>query len=86
MKEEIVAAMKRTAWYSFWIIVFGFVIGGAVGNIIDRVRLAYVIDFIDMGLGNLRWFTYNLADAFITVGAVFLLVRELFFKQKSRNA
>lgn len=66
------------------VIVFGFVIGGAVGNIIDRIRLDYVIDFIDMGIGNLRWFTYNLADAFITVGAVFLLVRELFFKQDKK--
>jgi len=66
------------------VIVFGFIVGGAIGNIIDRVRLDYVIDFVDMGIGNLRWFTYNLADAFITVGAVFLLVRELFFKQDKK--
>ena len=67
------------------VVVFGFIVGGAIGNIIDRVRLDYVIDFIDMGIGNLRWFTYNLADAFITVGAVFLLVRELFFKQDKKT-
>jgi signal peptidase II len=60
------------------IILFGLLIGGALGNLIDRIRFGYVIDFIDMGIGNLRWFTYNLADAFLTVGAVFLLVRELF--------
>jgi len=68
------------------VVVFGVIIGGALGNIFDRVRLDYVIDFIDMGFGNLRWFTYNCADAFITVGAIFLLVRELFFRKKDRSA
>jgi len=63
-------------------VVFGFIIGGAVGNIIDRLRLNYVVDFIDMGIGNLRWFTYNLADAFITVGVILLLVREVVYKKK----
>jgi signal peptidase II len=63
------------------VIVFGLLIGGAVGNLIDRVRFGYVIDFIDMGFGNLRWFTYNLADAFITVGAIFLLAREFLRKK-----
>jgi signal peptidase II len=63
------------------VIVFGFIVGGAIGNVIDRLRLEYVIDFIDMGIGNVRWFTYNFADAFITVGAIFLLVRELFAKK-----
>jgi len=64
------------------LIVFGFIIGGAIGNVVDRLRLDYVIDFIDMGIGNLRWFTYNFADAFITVGALFLLIREAIYKKK----
>jgi len=67
------------------VIVFGIIIGGALGNIFDRVRMSYVIDFIDMGIGNLRWFTYNFADAFITVGALFLLMRELLFKKEVRK-
>jgi signal peptidase II len=67
------------------VIVFGFIIGGAIGNIIDRLRLDHVIDFIDMGIGTLRWFTYNLADAFITVGALLLLIRELFFKKEKKQ-
>lgn len=66
-------------------IVFGLIIAGAIGNLIDRIRLNYVIDFIDMGVGNLRWFTYNPADAFITVGAVYLIVRELFRKKVPVN-
>ncbi|NOR17148.1 signal peptidase II [candidate division WOR-3 bacterium] len=64
------------------VVVFGIIIGGALGNIFDRLRLDYVIDFVDMGIGNLRWFTYNFADACITVGAIFLLMRGLFSKKK----
>jgi len=65
------------------VVVFGLLIGGAIGNLVDRVRFGYVIDFIDMGVGNLRWFTYNFADAFITVGAIFLLAREFFLKKNT---
>lgn len=64
------------------VIVFGFIIGGAIGNFVDRIRLHHVVDFIDMGIGSLRWFTYNAADAFITVGAVYLIIRELFTQKK----
>lgn len=67
------------------LIILGLIIGGALGNITDRIRMNYVVDFIDMGIGNLRWFTYNLADAFITVGAVFLLIRESFIKKSETN-
>ncbi|OGC42257.1 signal peptidase II [candidate division WOR-3 bacterium RBG_13_43_14] len=67
------------------VIIFGIIIGGALGNLFDRFRVNYVIDFIDMGIGNVRWFVYNLADAFITVGAVFLLIREFFVKKPAVN-
>ena len=49
------------------------VLGGAVGNIIDRVRLGKVIDFFDFGFGDLRWPIFNVADSAVTVG-VFLLI------------
>jgi signal peptidase II len=49
------------------------VTGGALGNLLDRVRgAAGVVDFIDVGLGSARWWTFNLADAGITVGAILL--------------
>ncbi len=48
------------------------VLGGAVGNIIDRFRLEAVIDFFDFGIGALRWPIFNFADSFVTVG-IFLL-------------
>jgi signal peptidase II len=63
------------------VVVWGLIIGGAIGNFIDRVRMHYVVDFIDMGIGAHRWYVYNLADAFISVGVVFLLVQELFWKK-----
>lgn len=50
-------------------LAIGMVVGGAVGNIIDRIRLGYVVDFIAVGI----WPKFNLADAMITVGVVLLL-------------
>jgi len=49
------------------------ILGGALGNFTDRFFREGVVDFIDMGIGLSRWPTYNLADAFITIGAVVLL-------------
>ncbi len=49
------------------------VLGGAVGNLIDRIRMMEVIDFIDMGIGRYRWPTYNFADIYVTVG-MFILI------------
>lgn len=60
-------------------IAFGLILGGALGNLIDRLWLGVVIDFIEMGLGRHRWPVYNVADAGVTVGVVLLgisLLRE----------
>jgi signal peptidase II len=58
---------------------FGLILGGAVGNLVDRVlRGGRVVDFVDMGIGNWRWFTYNVADVCLVVGIVTLLAHELF--------
>lgn len=56
---------------------YGLIIGGAVGNIIDRIRYGAVFDFIDVHVKNLHWPAFNLADSFITVGAI-LLISSLF--------
>ena len=48
------------------------VLGGAVGNLIDRIRMGEVIDFIDMGIGLHRWPVYNLADTYVTIGMFIL--------------
>lgn len=63
----------------------GMVLGGALGNIIDRVRLGYVIDYADLHFGDWRPFlVFNLGDAFITMGVLVLLVRALLVRDKSR--
>lgn len=49
------------------------VLGGAIGNIIDRVRFGVVIDFLDFGFGDTRWWIFNLADSWVSVGTVLLL-------------
>ncbi len=54
------------------------VLGGAVGNLADRVRLGEVVDFIDMGLGFHRWPVFNVADIAITAGVVLFCYHSIF--------
>ena len=54
-------------------VAMGLIAGGAVGNMIDRIRYRMVVDFIEMGVGSLRWPTYNAADSCITIGTGILL-------------
>lgn len=64
-------------------IALGCVLGGALGNIVDRVRLGYVTDFADLHIGEWRPFlVFNLADAAITLGVLVLLVRALLMRDK----
>jgi signal peptidase II len=56
----------------------GLILGGAVGNLIDRLRFGNVIDFVDVGVGQgVRWPCFNVADLAITVGVAFLVVNTL---------
>lgn len=57
----------------------GLVVGGALGNVVDRLRLGCVIDFIDLHAAGWHWPAFNLADSGITVGVALLLVHGLFF-------
>lgn len=54
-------------------ITLGLLLGGAIGNLIDRFRLNYVVDFVDVGVGDLRWYTFNVADTAISFALVLLL-------------
>jgi signal peptidase II len=58
------------------------VLGGAVGNLIDRARLGYVTDFIQVWFGNWAFPSFNVADAAISVGAAFLIIDALFLSRK----
>ena len=50
------------------------ILGGAIGNLIDRVRFGYVVDFIDFYIGDWHWPAFNIADSAISVGAVILIL------------
>ncbi|MBB4641396.1 signal peptidase II [Rhizorhapis suberifaciens] len=68
------------------VIALGLVLGGALGNIVDRVRFGYVVDFADFHIGNWRPFLiFNLADAAITIGVLILLARALLLRDKGGN-
>ncbi len=78
----IVAIVGLFAWFRTtplsdrWrLIALASVTGGAIGNLIDRIRSAQgVVDFLDVGVGNLRWPVFNVADIAVTCGAVLLAI------------
>ena len=66
------------------LLALGLVLGGALGNILDRVRLGYVVDFADLHFGDFRPFlVFNVADAAISIGVVILLLRAFLAKPKA---
>jgi len=82
-------AIGMTVWLTKvsnrWLAVsLGLVIGGAVGNIIDRLRFGAVFDFLDVIIVNYHWPAFNVADAAITIGAVLILI-EGFFEPKTSH-
>ena len=54
-------------------VALGLLLGGALGNMLDRLRLGYVVDFVDAGIGDLRFYTFNVADSAITCAILLLL-------------
>jgi len=93
----IVAVLLRTTaeltqWSKLASIGVPVVIGGAIGNLVDRVRQRDgVVDFIDIGVGDVRFWTFNVADSAVTVGAICLVLalwqqeREQMARDKARG-
>jgi len=68
------------------LIALGMVLGGALGNILDRVRLGYVVDYADLHFGQWRPFlVFNVADAGITIGVLILLIRALLVRERTNS-
>jgi signal peptidase II len=65
--------------------VLGAILGGTLGNLTDRVRFGYVVDFVSVGIGDLRWPTFNVADPSVVIG-IGLLVAYLTFIEPRREA
>ena len=64
----------------------GFVIGGALGNVIDRIRLGAVYDFLDVHIGGHHWPAFNVADSFICIGAVLIVLDGIFLNKCNEKA
>lgn len=79
------AAIALMVWYARslepgrrWpLAAIGLILGGAAGNLLDRVRLGYVVDFLDAYVGSYHWPAFNLADSAICVGVAMLLLESL---------
>ena len=66
-------------------IALGLIIGGALGNVIDRIRLGAVFDFLDFYVSDYHWPAFNIADSTICIGAVIFLIDSLFLSKKGED-
>ena len=64
----------------FLAVGFALIFGGAIGNLIDRIRFGYVVDFLDVYIGDLHWPAFNIADSAITVGIIIFAYHIIFKK------
>ncbi len=65
-------SLRARPW---WVhVVIGVVLGGTLGNLIDRLRQGYVTDWLSVGIGDLRWPTFNVADMAVSCGAIALAI------------
>ena len=67
---------RRSLWYAA---ALALIAGGAIGNMIDRIRFGFVIDFLDVYVGSHHWPAFNIADSAITVGVFVFIVKNLLF-------
>ena len=81
----IVGYHARSGRSLYLSVALGFLLGGAIGNLVDRLRLGYVVDFVDIGIGDLRFYTFNVADSAIST-AIVLLVAVAFIPALARLA
>ena len=63
-------------------LLFSLILGGALGNLYDRLIYLAVPDFIDLHYQNFHWFTFNIADIFISIGIFLLIIKEFFLKNE----
>ena len=74
--------IKNQDQYSYF---YSIIAGGALGNLIDRIRYSSVPDFIDFHISNFHWFVFNIADIFVSLGVFCLIIAEIFFNKNKLN-
>lgn len=68
-------------------VALALIAGGAIGNLIDRIRLGYVVDFLDVYIGSYHWPAFNVADSAISVGVTVFIIKNLLFdRQEPKQA
>ena len=77
----VVALTRVTAWHNA--VALGMIIGGALGNLIDRLRLDAVVDFLDFHLGDAHFYVFNIGDSAICIGVGVLLLDSLLIRPES---
>lgn len=66
-------------------ICYSFILGGAAGNLADRIIYGYVIDFLDLHIAGAHWPVFNVADAGLTIGIILFFYKSLFKKRSTKN-
>jgi signal peptidase II len=88
----VIVALTIVGLLIFWLknekdkylsISYSLIIGGAIGNVIDRIRFGAVFDFLDFHIKNNHWPAFNLADSFICIGAIIIIFHSLFAEKKT---
>ena len=74
--------IRKQDKYSYF---YSIIVGGALGNFTDRIRHSSVPDFIDFHISNFHWFVFNIADIFVSLGVICLIIAELFFNKNNIN-
>jgi signal peptidase II len=74
---------RRSPWYT---VALALIAGGAIGNMIDRLRLGYVVDFLDVYIGSSHWPAFNVADSAICVGVLLFIVKNLLFDREAEQS
>lgn len=77
--------LKVSPKHKLEILSLSFIIGGAIGNIIDRIHQGFVVDFLDFYINGYHWPTFNIADSFITIGVIILAISIWKGKESQQN-
>lgn len=74
--------IRKQDKYSYF---YSIIVGGALGNFTDRIRHSSVPDFIDFHISNFHWFVFNIADIFVSLGVICLIIAEIFYNKENAN-